>query len=294
MAQYGKFFYRGFWVNDNDGEGDSGGAFGGPGEGGNGSGLDGVYYDWFSSTYHSTFSGNLSVSWSYVRSVISNYGATLYSRSCGSELIGIYYGISGGHDGLFSSINVVTTKGFSVYNMTAGGLAYGYSYNGVACKPNSGGGSWLDGTIKWGVDPASNLATARAGLKYTSSNFLRVGYWQGANGKYYPLSLTQKGAQGWRIYEGSANLANKSVKWIGFAGQGLGYLSLLYSGYNVIDNPTLGNKIDFGVSVASVAFWEIGAVYYGGKSLYELTRINTNYLMSNGVNPGMQFIINKE
>jgi hypothetical protein len=61
-----------------------------------------------------------------------------------------------------------------------------------------------------------------------------------------------------------------------------------------MNDQSMNNGIDLGVSVASMLFWEVGAAYYGGKSFFELTRANTNYLMNNGINPGMQFIINKE
>lgn len=160
--------------------------------------------------------------------------------------------------------------------------------------PKATGGGWLDGAMTLGVDPASNLATAGAGLKYTSSNFLREGYWRGANGKYYPLSLTQKGAQGWRIYEGSANMAKNSVRWISFTGQGLGYLSLGYSGYKLFSDPTLSNGVDFGVSVASIAFWEVGTFYYGISLSIQADRSTTNFEISKGMNPCRYFTIGKE
>ena len=156
------------------------------------------------------------------------------------------------------------------------------------------GNGWLDDIMSWGIAPASNIATTIAGLKFTSSNFFRKGYWRGANGKYYALPLTQKGTQGWVFYQGSANMAKNSVRWLGQIGNGLGALCALYTGRQFLINPNLSNGIDFGVSILSVAFWEVGAVCYGGKSFYELTRTNTNYLMNNGIDPGMQFIINKE
>jgi hypothetical protein len=61
-----------------------------------------------------------------------------------------------------------------------------------------------------------------------------------------------------------------------------------------VNDQSLNNGIDFGVSFSSMLFWEVGAAYYGGKSFYGLTRTNTNFLMNNGINPGMQFIYNKE
>ncbi len=51
---------------------------------------------------------------------------------------------------------------------------------------------------------------------------------------------------------------------------------------------------DDGVGIVSIAFWDVGAVYYGGKLFFTTTLTNTQYMIDNGINPGMQFIINKE
>ena len=75
---------------------------------------------------------------------------------------------------------------------------------------------------------------------------------------------------------------------------GLGYVSAIYGVYNFANNPNLLTGSETLVGFGSIFFWEVGAVYYGGKSFYELTQMNTEYLMKHGINPGMQFIINKE
>ncbi len=141
----------------------------------------------------------------------------------------------------------------------------------------------------------ANSSATWAGSKYTSSNFLRTGYWRGANGKYYSLGLLKnKGITGWGLYKGSADIAKNSVKWMGRFANGLGYLSAAYSGYKFYTNPNLQNGTETLVGVGAIFFWEVGVVYYAGKSFYELTRINTEFQMSNGLNTVMQFIINKE
>jgi hypothetical protein len=144
------------------------------------------------------------------------------------------------------------------------------------------------------LDFSSNSVAIYSGLKYTSSNVFRTGYWRGVNGKFYSLSLVQKGQHGWVFYRGSANIAMNSVKWAGGIALGLGYLSAGYSGYQFVKEPSFQSGSETLVGIGSIFFWEVGAVYYGGKSFYELTQMNTEYLMKHGINPGMQFIINKE
>ena len=57
--------------------------YGSPGYRQNGTGLNGVYYDWYSGTYRSTDPGNYEVGWGYANNVISQYSqsasALIYS-----------------------------------------------------------------------------------------------------------------------------------------------------------------------------------------------------------------------
>ena len=132
--------------------------------------------------------------------------------------------------------------------------------------------------------PTSNLATVSAGFKYTSSNFLQEGYWQGVNGKYYSLSLAQEGSKGWVIYKGSAEIAKNSVRSLNMIGQGLGYLSLGYSAYNFATTQSWKNGIDLGISITSVALWEIGSVYYFGSGMVNASSGERSQIQNNIMN----------
>ena len=132
--------------------------------------------------------------------------------------------------------------------------------------------------------PTSNLATVSAGFKYTSSNFLQEGYWQGVNGKYYSLSLAQEGSKGWVIYKGSAEIAKNSVRSLNMTGQGLGYLSLGYSAYNFATTQSWKNGIDLGISITSVALWEIGSVYYFGSGMVNASSGERSQIQNNIMN----------
>ncbi len=160
-------------------------------------------------------------------------------------------------------------------------------------KPSSQGGG-LDKAVNWVIDPLSNLATTGAGIKYTSSNLLRDGYWLGRNGKYYSLTLIQKGTPGWNLYNNSAALAyNSSVKWLGRFGNALGVLSTAYSGYNFVTNPNWESGIETAVGVGSYFFWEVGAIYYPIKLTSKSALFNYNQNSSYGIDPFMDLRIMK-
>lgn len=90
-------------------------------------------------------------------------------------------------------------------------------------------------------------------------------------------------------------MAINSVKWISRIGQGLGYLSLGYSGIKLYTHPNLSNGIDFGVSAVSVAFGEIGAVYYIGKLSFEANMYMYNQNIAHGIEPSFtHLLIGKE
>ncbi len=140
---------------------------------------------------------------------------------------------------------------------------------------------------------SANITATIAGFKYTSSPF-RTGYWYGKNGVKYSLALTKQGTQGWWIYKKSADLAKNSVKEIRFLGNTLGVMSTLIAVGQFYYNPNLTNGVELGVSIVSMAFWEVGAIYLSGQLFLKASINNTKYLMNNQINPGMQFIINKE
>ena len=155
---------------------------------------------------------------------------------------------------------------------------------------SAGGGDFISD----GLNYSSSALAAGAGQKYTGSNMFRSGFWRGANGKFYSMNATQKGKAGWVFYKGSADMAKNSVKWVSRFGNVLGGASALYSGYQFVNDPSVLSGTEFLVGVGSIFFWEVGAVYYGAKGFYELTNINVQHQISNGINPGSQFIFFKQ
>jgi RHS repeat-associated protein len=86
----GNYWYRGqapgTWGggsgSSGGGGGSAGGSYGGstnygrPGQSQNGTGVNGIYYDWYSGTYRSTDYGNSEVGWGYSYNTISSHGDT--------------------------------------------------------------------------------------------------------------------------------------------------------------------------------------------------------------------------
>lgn len=100
------------------------GSGGGPGYIGNGTGLGGVYYDWYSGAYRSTASGNPQVSWQYLYHVASPYSyETIYEGQA------IYIG----NNGYLSTSN----GNIAVYAVTPVIGVYG-------TKNTANGGVWLN------------------------------------------------------------------------------------------------------------------------------------------------------
>jgi hypothetical protein len=148
-------------------------------------------------------------------------------------------------------------------------------------------GQSIDLVMKYAIDPASNILTTSAGLKYTSRPLSGLAYFRTASGAYYTASdlLPQtngKYIQGVQGIRNGASIAAESVKWIGRTGNGLGVLSTAYSGYKFVNNPNWTDGIETAVGVGSYFFWEVGAAYYGGKTLYKTQQNALRIQIENG------------
>lgn len=96
------------------------------------------------------------------------------------------------------------------------------------------------------------------------------------------------------FYKASANKAANSVKSLSRLSYKLGTISTIITGGQFLENPNLENGLNLGVSAASMAFWEIGIIYFIASNSFELTKSNTNFLIENDFNPGNQVIFNRE
>lgn len=108
--------------------------------------------------------------------------------------------------------------------------------------------------------------SAYAGQRYTGSNVFRQGYFQTSRGNFHSLSVLQpqangqyvRGVQGLRY---GALYARKSANIPGKIGTGMSYISLGLTGYNFVNNPTLTNGFDVGVSITGIVYWEAAVAY---------------------------------
>ena len=157
----------------------------------------------------------------------------------------------------------------------------GMSYGGDPKKK----GNAISLTFKWVIDPLAFSFGTYSSLKYESRLF-GGGYWRGVNGKYYSMSILKNEAKALGAYIGSANIAKNSVKWTGRFGKGLGIVSTVYTGVQFAQDPTFMNGMELGVSLASMAFWEVGAVYYAGKLYYQGAINYSKTMFENGLVPG--------
>ena len=148
-------------------------------------------------------------------------------------------------------------------------------------------GQSIDLVMKYAIDPASNILTTSAGLKYTSRPLSGLAYFRTASGAYYTASdlLPQtngKYIQGVQGIRNGASIAAESVKWIGRTGNYLGMLGTLYNAEKFRENPNWENGIETAVGVGSYFFWEVGAAYYGGKTLYKTQQNALRIQIENG------------
>jgi hypothetical protein len=125
----------------------------------------------------------------------------------------------------------------------------------------------LDGFISES-DIASNGASyfgyigtglsSMGGLKYTSSSFLRKGYWRAPSGNFWPGDAVQKG---WSFEKSMLNAKNSS-KFFRWGGNVLGFISTLNSANNFRKNPNVEDGLETGVGIASMVFWEVAPIFY--------------------------------
>ena len=145
----GNYWYRGqapgSWGNGGgSGSHGGGGSYGAPGQGQNGTGLNGVYYDWYSGSYRSTNAESYGVDWGYAYNVASPYGTSLPSNI---DLNSISFGNQNGVAGIWYLQNAYA--GFGNY------LVYKESMWRFKSATNSGGFNQVSSTSDGKFGPNS-------------------------------------------------------------------------------------------------------------------------------------------
>ncbi|MBW8331041.1 MAG: hypothetical protein K0M40_03390 [Prolixibacteraceae bacterium] len=233
--------YANYWNRRMLCGGGSGGS-GGPGQGRNGTGLGGVYYDWGSNKHKSTAQGNEEVGWDYAYGNSSRYGrevsAIIYSGSKGNPyqiLLGFHY--SDGSSFYYSDgDNLGETQG-------GGGNAWDYISNGASV---ASGYPTISGT--WAYNTSGDVA------------------WTGKNTNYYKLSQIKNNGG----YVKSMNYAKNASRLTRGLGNGLTGLSVFASGVstyiavsNGTDNTSTWVNLGIGVGGAALTIFCAPAVVTG-------------------------------
>ena len=140
-------------------------------------------------------------------------------------------------------------------------------------------------------------ASTISGLKYSpdvhiGNFYLRKGFWRTANGKVNTLEYLSKVAMGknkgmYNALQNSLNMAKTSVKYINYFGNAVGYVSLGYTGYSFVKTPTVEGGFDTAAGIASIFFWEVGAIYTGSKIFYNGMQNYYTTMRENGFTPGL-------
>lgn len=255
---------------------------GGPGSGWNGTGLNGMYFDWETNSYRFTGEGNSSVDWGYAYTNAARSGASTSSS----------YAIEGFMDALKNGgFNFGTYNAFGRNHivMWPNGqkLNVGYALNGGLTSTN--GTVFLGGNVaqggdgggfNWGIPIGAAGTSISTGTEY-ADNLIRTSFKTGRN----PVSwskLTPK-QQAWR----TANVLGKNAKYLKYAkvtgvvGTGI---SVGMAGRDIYMGE--GTRIDYfdvGVGTASIGAaiflatnpvgWAIGAgaaVYFAGRLVYDI------------------------
>lgn len=147
---------------------------------------------------------------------------------------------------------------------------------------------WYAKTSLWGVDALGNCFTAYANSRYYKSRLGKTEYWRTCAGKNYDSSILQRqsngkyvhGVQGIRI---SRDYAKSAAKVPNAIGKSLGRISVGVNAVNTIKNPTKGNIIDLGRSVASY-FSLLYSYFDSYVSLYvESTKLQMQANKENGM-----------
>ena len=140
-------------------------------------------------------------------------------------------------------------------------------------------------------------ASTISGLKYSpdvhvGNFYFRKGFWRTANGKVNTLEYLSKVAMGknkgmYNALQNSLNMAKTSVKYINYFGNAVGYVSLGYTGYSFVKTPTVEGGFDTAAGIASIFFWEVGAIYTGSKIFYNGMQNYYTTMRENGFTPGL-------
>lgn len=244
----GNYWYRG----DAPGRwGDRSGPItgGGPGSGWNGTGLNGMYYDWETNSYRFTGEGNSSVDWGYANNLVSQYGTSIPSNA---DLSSINFGRKNDVGGVwFLQDAFGGCGGVMVYKETR------WRFIPSTGRAQIGGGANAWDYISNGASVASGYPTIRGTWAYNTSGDVA---WTGKNGNYYKLSQVKNNGG----YVKSMNYAKNASRLTRGLGNGLTGLSVFASGvstYMAVSNGTDNTStwVNLGIGVGGAALTIFGA-----------------------------------
>ena len=124
-----------------------------------------------------------------------------------------------------------------------------------------------------GISIGGGVTSTVAGMRYTERPWGR-GYFTAKNGNTFSMSILGKQANGKYVkgvqgYRNAANAAKNAMKIPRLASGTLGYIGLGLSFNNLRYSINTRNIIDLGASLASLAYWEIGAAYAIGTIYFD-------------------------
>ncbi|MBP1615437.1 MAG: hypothetical protein H6Q13_2885, partial [Bacteroidetes bacterium] len=116
------------------------------------------------------------------------------------------------------------------------------------------------------------------------------GYFTTQGGKTYPMSILSKQTNGKYVrgvqgYRNAMNAAKNATKLLKRMGNNIGYLQLALQFRDNIITPNIENKLNFGLGVASLFYWEIGAIDVSTSLYYDcVVRPNVEQIQENIAN----------
>lgn len=139
--------------------------------------------------------------------------------------------------------------------------------------------------MTYGVGSIS-FALSYSRLRYSPPTIISGGTWRGVNKKIYQWKiLDDKNNPAWGLFKNSKEIAaQRTIVWRSI-GKGVGYIGLLYSGVNFLNDQSLSNGIDLSASAISIIVPEVGFFYViGSASYYNTLNTYENYVENGRLN----------
>jgi len=151
------------------------------------------------------------------------------------------------------------------------------------------GSSFGMDALNFGLNFGGTAVSTAASLRYTKRAWGN-GYFTTQGGKTYPMSILSKQTNGKYVrgvqgYRNAMNAAKNATKLLKRMGNNIGYLQLALQFRDNIITPNIENKLNFGLGVASLFYWEIGAIDVSTSLYYDcVVRPNVEQIQENIAN----------